>query len=280
MVSGRDKLPVDQNFFERESGEKKWYVLGAFFSCFTPKGNNSLIFRDSQRDLVVIVKTALKSGHAIQQDSRQKHSFWLSIYNVPELINSLNAYGLDAPKNERIFPKNIPEEYLGDFIRGFTDTFTPLKIHNGYRCLKIQLSHDFIKGVNDAFIQYADIGNKKTEGNIAVYGVRDTKKICEKLIYSGWEKRMGNPIYLRPPHMHRKKELFDLNYAERPKKENLHTIKMNEKIREAQSLLLNGLPVEEVAKLVGYSGPDRFTKAFKIVHGVPPGQWRKNSTSR
>ena len=49
--------------------------------------------------------------------------------------------------------------------------------------------------------------------------------------------------------------------------------------RAAELLTSTDMPVREVARLVGYREPSRFTKAFKRAYGLTPSQFREAAAS-
>ena len=117
---------IDRNFFKTWSPAMA-YVLGLFAadgSMFkNRRGAHFLDFHSTDKSIIVTVHEAFKSNHKITPRKRSvEHKI---IYRLQigskEVFSDLMALGFTPAKSKTLsFPK-IPEEYFGDFVRGYFD---------------------------------------------------------------------------------------------------------------------------------------------------------------
>src|SRR3989338_1536902 len=125
---GRWPKRVNKHFFDKESKEM-YYVLGAFYRKHIEDGEKGLIFRSRHRDLVNIVKSKLKSKHAIISHTT-KSSHFIQMKSVPYLRSKLEALGVKGDMEDREFPNFVPEVYLDHYIRGLFDAQANISLIN------------------------------------------------------------------------------------------------------------------------------------------------------
>jgi AraC-like DNA-binding protein len=80
-------------------------------------------------------------------------------------------------------------------------------------------------------------------------------------------EQLAQTVYLSPFHLSR---LFRERLGVPP-----HTYLNQIRVQQAQHLLRQGEPVAAVAVSVGFADQAHFSKAFKRIVGVSPGQYRK-----
>jgi len=105
------------------------YVLGFLMAdgyVFTnPRGSNYFGFSSTDKEIIVKIRTILKSNHKIgvrrRSNSKWKISYVLQI-GSKKVVNELKKFGIVQNKSLIIdFPKNIPRRFLKHFVRGYFD---------------------------------------------------------------------------------------------------------------------------------------------------------------
>lgn len=266
----RPRKYVDEHYFDHESKAMQ-YVLGTFYACYTPISENGIKFTSS-RDLVKIVMgDQLESEHSIITSSRTQDSYWVEIRDVHYFRSQIGNFGLDRPKLERDFPKNIKRWYVGHFVRGFLDGKGSLGLIKGrYLSLTINYNNPFLLGLHKVLAKYAGVRREAPKVNRITYGHQDCLRIYE-FIYGDWPFIYKNGLYLES-----KKGLFD-NGIPSEERVHGHTLAARAKITKAKKMLIKGITPTEIAQRLDYSYLSGLYRTFKIVEGTTLSQWRKKN---
>jgi hypothetical protein len=133
----------DTKFFETWSPEMA-YVLGFLVAdgyVFTnPRGSQYVCFVSADKEIIEEIRKALKSNHKIGIKKQPKHANYKNAHVLQignkEAVTKLKSFGIIQNKSLVIkYPKGIPEEFLGHFVRGYFD---------GDGC--VYLREHFVKG--------------------------------------------------------------------------------------------------------------------------------------
>jgi hypothetical protein len=163
-------LTINIDFFRNDSSEK-FYVIGLIASDGCISGNFAkLVSKD--RELVDYLKTITECTNLVREDRRMVNGNIQTYYGLHfssvEMIEILNNYGITERKSLTFSPKNIPQEYLGDFIRGVFDGDGSLSVSrrkdNGARTQKFSIvsgSEVFAKDLHSIFSDVVGISVNK-----------------------------------------------------------------------------------------------------------------------
>jgi len=118
----------DTKFFEKWSPEMA-YILGFLIAdgyVFTnPRGSQYFGLMLTDKEIMKEIRKALRSNHKIST-YKAKKKYWKDRYALQigskEAVARLKDFGIIQNKSLIIkYPKNIPEEFLGHFVRGYFD---------------------------------------------------------------------------------------------------------------------------------------------------------------
>jgi len=249
---------LDQLYFDRES-KQMHYVLGAAYGCASYDSWLGITFRSNKRNLIEIIKDEIKSKHIIEDKRPKHHSYWIETDNADYMRYRLHERGVAEDKHQRKFPKNIKEEYLSHFVRGFFDAKANVSSKGGRTHITFNFNNRFLLGLHGILVKYAGVTRSKPTDDYLTYGHSDSLKIHD-FIYSDWKYIRRNGLYLPS-----KKRKFNFDYEP---KEYPSTIRYHKKIERAKKLLLKGLPHKETAEAVGYSNVFSFYRGFKNLTGM------------
>lgn len=104
------------------------YVLGFFAADGTMISNNRgahfIEFHSTDRELIVMVKSLLNSGHKVAVRKPRSHSHKVG-YRIQigskEIFNDLTDFGFQPNKSLSMVLPRVPKSFLGDFVRGYFD---------------------------------------------------------------------------------------------------------------------------------------------------------------
>lgn len=123
------QLPIDENYFQEIDTPNKAYVLGYIFAdgCITKGKVLTLSSSEENKEVLEIIKKELKTeckiGSYIEDTpyiSNYRY-YKLSIVNQ-KIYDDLVKLGLQPKKSLiNIFPKDLKQEFIKDFIRGYFD---------------------------------------------------------------------------------------------------------------------------------------------------------------
>ena len=212
------RLPkyVNQTFFnENNESKEMWYVLGSFYDGYHSRRSIGVSFTSKHEGLVQIVKDQLKSEHTIVKretdtsDGQGKnYSYSLEMYAAPDLYTRIGELGLNVNKKERKFPKDIPDQYIDHFIRGFLDGQSNMILHNK-QCtqMEVHMNKDFLTDLNKVLEKHAGVKRKEPTKDVITYAHANSLKIHD-FIYQDWEYIEQSGLYLPS-----KKEMFKTDHV-------------------------------------------------------------------
>ena len=275
MVSGRLPKNVNQNYFDlgvKTDYElrRAYYTSGALFDSCTLIGEEGIEIRNSNRDLVQLVKAELDIEHDLLAEPRpEKSSYFVQLKKVPYLRRSVMEQGIVKDKSTRKFPKMNPK-YICPFVRGFFDANALI-----YKDLiRFHFNPGFVKGLCGTLALYAHINTNGVYPNqrILTLGLGNTKKLYES-IYRGLN---NNDLYLQ-----NKRKLLELILADDPhligqesRKRFLMIESQKRRIRNlwrianAQIALHDGELPSSAARQFGFRGINEMTRALKKETGM------------
>lgn len=150
-------IDVNEDFFSTWSHEMAWglgliWTDGCLHEIASGNGG-SVILTSVDKELLEKVNRAMKSNTKIytrkQAYDPTKEIFVLGIYRE-KLRNDLKRLGLTSKKSSTIKFPEIPDEYLGDFVRGCWDGDGCICLTGGHCCASIVSgSKDFITALVD-----------------------------------------------------------------------------------------------------------------------------------
>ena len=273
---------VDEYFFDHSS-KKMYYILGAAYASYAPPLHykDMVLFRDSNKELIEIIRRELTSDHEIILDNRGKRSYFFG-FTSQYIRSRLEELGLVQDKAERLFPKDIKDEYLKHFVRGFFDVQGHIYIsYDRLNTIRFNFYKNFLEGLskslsNHAHIKEADLYKTFGRQYSIIYGHNASLKIHD-FIYDDFAYIKENGLFL-----HSKKDLFKLDYlAKQGIRKGDHHKKTLEKIEEAKKLILEFDKTrdrfKEVATKIGYNSYRGFLQTFKSVVGLTPREFIKSS---
>lgn len=163
-------LTFNIEFFKTDSPEK-FYVLGLLASDGCVKGNSANL-ASKDKELVEYLKNVTNCSNTILENTKifngTTQYYYRLHFSSVEMIEILNSYGITEKKSLTFSPKNIPHEYLGDFIRGVFDGDGSLSVSrrkdNGARTQKFSIvsaSEDFAKELHFMFSNVVGISVNK-----------------------------------------------------------------------------------------------------------------------
>jgi intein-encoded DNA endonuclease-like protein len=117
---------VNKDFFKIWSPDMA-YILGFFFAdgTITHNKNGSVYFvlQIADKELLESVRSVMRSEHKIAKRVHKKDGsiFFRLQIGSREIISDLAYLGVTPQKTKRMQLPNIPNEYLGSFVRGYFD---------------------------------------------------------------------------------------------------------------------------------------------------------------
>lgn len=278
---------VNEYFFDQESKEM-YYLLGTAYASYAPPSyrRKMVLFRNSNKNLIEIIRNELQSDHEIIPDNRGKSSYFLS-FTSPHMRFRLEKIGLSEDKEKRLFPRNINGEYLSHFVRGFFDAqgYIDTDPSNLNR-----ISFYFYKNFLDVLCKLLsdNAGIKKENVNkyrgklyYSIYGHNNSLKIYD-FIYQDFHYVKERGLFLQA-----KKDLFNLNRtlerSPRGLRGGYHLKRTIEKIEESKKLILECNKTrgkfKDIANKLGYNRYPSFLQAFKSVVGLTPREFLKSRSN-
>lgn len=115
---------IDKNFFKKWSDDMA-YILGFLFAdgniIKTKRNTHFLAFSSADYELLFSMRKAMKSTHVISGRGKDKKSVFVLQVGSREIFDDLMALGLTPNKSRRMRLPNIPQRYIGHFVRGYFD---------------------------------------------------------------------------------------------------------------------------------------------------------------
>lgn len=190
------KYYINDNYFS-ELNNDNCYLLGflAADGSIQKDGSIKIGLSSVDKDFLEMIKKSLESNYPIRE-YQTKDGFNISefVFRSEKIKNQLQNYGIINRKTYSFeFPKNLPEQYWLDFIRGYFDG-------DGTFCLSGSYIRSSLCGYNQNFLQ--DVIN-------ILYEKYDIPKVK---IYK--DKR--NNVYYFQYSQHSSEKLYRLFYKEKP----------------------------------------------------------------
>ncbi len=117
---------VNKNFFKKWSPEMA-YVLGFFMAdgsiSVGKRGGAYFSIQIKDNDLLFKIRFALSSNHKISKriHNKNKSVFYRLQIGSKEMCDDLNNLGIIERKTCRLKLPKVPDEYFGNFVRGYFD---------------------------------------------------------------------------------------------------------------------------------------------------------------
>jgi len=274
---------VNEHFFYQES-KTMWYVLGiSFAKVMLSKNSNIISWQSASKPLLEIVNSSLESDYPIYS-RKYKHiregedDFTMQRLSMgnPILYESMSDWGLSVPKKERIFPKDVEEQYLDHFIRGIFDAqvscvnYIQKRDRSTLQTQALNIGSfgiHFIQDLYETLVQYANIKSGKSISKPPLIIRGSNVRKVKELLYRDWEFIEESGLYLPS-----KKERFEIKYdiENHPKEPNRNAA---EKHNRAIDLLREGKLVGEVAEILRFSSLISFSSSFAKVVGRRPSKF-------
>jgi intein-encoded DNA endonuclease-like protein len=216
-------MPIQKEFnkkFFKKWSEDMTYVLGFLFAdgniINTKRGTHFVGWYSSDLELMVSMAQSMSSNHKI---SKRSGGYVLQI-GSKELFNDLVRLGLTPNKARRMQLPEIPQKYVGHFVRGYFDGdgnvwsgYTNKKRENPTYILSISItsaSRDFLRGLKRLLEEEGIAGG-------CIYDIKGKK--CSRLQYGTVNAlKLYKIMYNRPYslYLHRKKVIFEKFIKMRP----------------------------------------------------------------
>lgn len=117
----------NEKFFERWTPVMA-YVLGFFCAdgCLflNPRGSHYLAFYSTDRPIIEKIRNALGAKHRIgfrPIGKRMRQPSYSLQLGSKKMFQTLQRLGIVPNKKKRLVLPDVPEKYLGDFLRGYFD---------------------------------------------------------------------------------------------------------------------------------------------------------------
>ena len=114
----------NRNFFKKWSSDMA-YILGFLFAdgniIKTKRGTHFTSIYTKDRPLLHAMRSSMGSNHKISKKISEVGYCYKIQIGSRELFTDLLALGLIVNKAKRMKLPNIPQKYVGDFIRGYFD---------------------------------------------------------------------------------------------------------------------------------------------------------------
>jgi len=190
------------------------YILGYFIAdgsmMINNRGAKFLDFSSVDKELIVSIKSTLKSEHKIKRRirARTKPVFRLQV-GSKDIFNDLLKFGIMPNKTGIEVMPNIPKKYFADFLRGYFDGDGTVSIYNR----KDRNSKTILTGFtckNKTFLEIIKktlYDSKIVDGGTLFYSAK-VWRLCfsvrdSKSLYNFMYNDYGDKLYLR-----RKKSVF------------------------------------------------------------------------
>jgi len=213
----------NRNFFKQWSPDMA-YILGFLFAdgnmVKTKRGTHFVAMYTADRDLLVSIAESIESNHRIGERRNGPGVVYVLQIGSKELFEDLVLLGLTPNKARRMRLPEIPEKYIGDFVRGYFDgdgnVWTGLlnkkrrKPTSAITTSFTSASDDFLSNLQLTLLRRGLHGG---------YLYKIKNKNCYRLTYSILNTLKLFTIMYTMPHklfLHRKKLIFEKFIKMRP----------------------------------------------------------------
>jgi intein-encoded DNA endonuclease-like protein len=101
------------------------YVLGFLYAdgniIQTKRGTHFVVLYIADEDILLDIRNSFKSDHKISKRTSVTGSVFRIQIGSAEWFNDLGKIGLFPNKTKRMLLPNVPDNFFGDFIRGYFD---------------------------------------------------------------------------------------------------------------------------------------------------------------
>lgn len=206
----------NKDFFKKWSSDMA-YVLGFMYAdgniVQTQRGGHYIAIYSSDQKLLESMKKVMKSKHKISlRKETSGHVYRIQI-GSKEWFTDLGRLGLVTNKTSRMLLPDIPEQFLGDFVRGYFDGDGNVWVGLVHKERKIPL-----KTIQVAFTSGSSQYLKSLQGSLIKRGLRGgslyipkTKNFA-RLAFSVKDTSKLYEIMYNTPHelyLKRKKVIFE-----------------------------------------------------------------------
>ncbi len=239
---------INKDFFKTWSGDMA-YILGFFaadgYMTVNKRGGQFWCFDIKDLTLLKGIKAAIESDHKISTRYRRERksiSFRLQIGSI-EMCDDLRKLGFGPNKTLRLWMPNIPNEYFGDFVRGYFDgdgcVWTGY-IHKSRRVwsqtisiMFTSCSNEFLLALKNRLemfgIEKGVLSRRNPNYSRLVYSVRNSLKIYDfmynrpcnlflfrkKVIFDDYKHTAGVAQLVRAPACHAGGRGFESHHSRR-----------------------------------------------------------------
>lgn len=193
---------IDENYFSMIDSPVKAYFLGLIMADgnMYKNANNkfqfSLKLKQSDEDIVLkfseeigFPKDKIVYGESKRKDTICKYVSLKSYNKV--FCENLIKHGIIIKKSgKESIPKDIPEQYIKDFIRGYIDGDGWVSINDKNKCIGVcseskEIIYDIVNYFSNIITITTQIRKNKTVYSFRVSKKQDIAKICDHLYYKG-----------------------------------------------------------------------------------------------
>lgn len=121
-------MPIHKEFnknFFKEWSPNMAYILGFLFAdgnmVKTKRGTHFVAIYTADYDLLFSMAESMESDHKLGERRKKDSVVYVLQIGSKELFYDLVALGLTPNKARRMKLPDIPEKYIGDFVRGYFD---------------------------------------------------------------------------------------------------------------------------------------------------------------
>lgn len=207
---------VNTDFFKIWTADMA-YVLGFFFAdgslTFGKRKNYYLSFHSADKSLLLAIRKVLGSTHAVSKRSARSGGVYRLQIGSMEMCHDLLNLGLSTRKTKRLILPDIPQEFIGDFVRGYFDGDGNVwsGVINKHRKKPSSVIQVFFTSGCGLFLHnlHKVLKNEGIEGG-SVFPVKN--KQCERLgLSTGDALKVYEIMYNSPHKLHlpRKKRVFE-----------------------------------------------------------------------
>lgn len=172
------KHKVNEDFFKNWTHEMAW-VLGLFVTDGTVSGNgHSINFAQKDERILKLVANYMEAEYVIRPIAKTR-TVPILVINSKEIKKDLAELGITANKSLTVTFPQVPEEFLGSFIRGVLDGDGHVA-PNGYTMNVTTASIHFAQGLLEVFKNwglYSYIRKSLSSNENSIYRVLVSGKI-------------------------------------------------------------------------------------------------------
>lgn len=195
----QQKYIINENIFDKIDTPEKSYWLGMLMGDgWVYDGAFGLSLQEKDKEHIFKFRDFLESNHPIalkrnrnKKDGTPSISYEIKIWNK-QIVSSLKKYNICEDKTHKaIFPNNIPEEFLSNYMLGLIDSDGGFTIKQNKLYISFVSTILFTEKFQDILVKNCDINKTKLETQkstdfiriVSYGGNKQLLKIC-KYLYS------------------------------------------------------------------------------------------------